>query len=380
VGASEPLRLLQKDEVHALDFSDIRKILIRSTNWIGDAVMTTPAMGAVRAAFPTAEIVVAANPPVAELLYGHPACDRLLVYDRKGRHKGLPGLWRFSREIWKERFDLAILFQNAFEAAVLTLAAGIHRRAGYRTDGRGILLTHGVPVGRAVRRLHHTDYYLNMLGRLGIRGGDGRLHLNCTAGEKAWAESILGGAPWAAVNPGATYGSAKRWYPERFAEAADRIAETYGFSIVLVGGPGETAIGHDIEEAMPLRPLNLIGKTSIRQMMAILSAVRLMVTNDSGPMHVAAAFGTPIVALFGPTDHTTTSPLMPSFRIVRKPAECAPCLKRRCPTDHRCMDALSAADVLEAVDELVRESSGRLHSHTELHPRRSLTTSKTAGE
>ena len=353
---------MKKDAVHGLDLPDIRKILIRSTNWIGDAVMTTPAMGAVRAAFPAAEIVVAANPPVAELLSGHPACDRLLVYDRNGLHKGPAGPWRFSREIRKERFDLAILFQNAFEAAVIALAAGIPRRAGYRTDARGILLTHGVPVGRAERRLHHTDYYLNMLARLGIRGGDGRLHLQCSVEEKAWVEAVLGGEPWAAVNPGATYGSAKRWRPERFAEAADRIAETHGFSIVLTGGPGETPIGRDIEEAMRLRPLNLIGKTSVRQMMAILSTVRLMVTNDSGPMHVAAAFGIPIAALFGPTDHTTTSPLAPSVRIVRKPAECAPCLKRRCPTDHRCMDAVQVADVLEAVEELARESRTRSHS------------------
>lgn len=328
------------------------KILIRSTNWIGDAVMTTPAMDAVRSSFPTAEIVVAANPLVAELLSGHPACDRSIVYDRKGRHKGAVGLWRFSRELRRERFDLAILFQNAFEAAFLALAAGIPRRAGYRTDGRGLLLNYGVPAGRAERRLHQTQYYLNMLRRLGIHGSDGRLHLECTAAEKSWAERVLVSTPWAALNPGATYGSAKRWLPERFAETADRMVEAYGFSIVLVGGPGEKTIGEAIQGAMRVRPLNLIGKTTIRQMMAILSKVQLLVTNDSGPMHVAAAFGVPVAAIFGPTDPATTSPLAPSFRIVRKAVECAPCLKRRCPTDRRCMEAVTVEDVLQAVDEL----------------------------
>lgn len=321
--------------------------------------MTTPALGAVRAAFPDAGIVLAAHPPVAALLSGHPACDRVLVLDKKDRHRGIGGLWRFSREIRRERFDLAILFQNAVEAAILAFAAGVPQRAGYRTDGRGIFLTHGVPVGTAERRLHHTDYYLHMLDRLGIRGGDGRLRLACTVEEAAWAEEMLGGKAWAAVNPGAAYGSAKRWLPERFAETADRMAGTYGFSIVLVGGPEEMEIGHDIEKAMGVRPLNLVGKTSVRQMMAILSRVRLMVTNDSGPMHVAAAFGIPIAAIFGPTDPATTSPRTPFFRIVRKPVACAPCLKRRCPVDHRCMDAVTASDVLEAVEALVKEPGVR---------------------
>ena len=354
MGPPKPLIRLMKRTGHAPGFESVRKILIRSTNWIGDTVMTTPALGAVRAAFPDAEIVVAANPLTAELLLGHPACDRLLILDKRGRHSGLGGLWRFSREMRRGGFDLAILFQNAAEAAILAFAAGIPRRAGYRTDGRGIFLTHGVPVGTPERRLHHTDYYLHMLDRLGIHGGGGRLCLSCTSEETLWAEEILGMGEWAAVNPGAAYGSAKRWLPERFAETADRMAETYGLSIVLVGGPDEGPIGQDIEKAMKVRPLNLIGKTTIRQMMAVLSRVRLMVTNDSGPMHVAAAFQVPIAAVFGPTDHTTTSPLTPFFRIIRKPVDCAPCLKRRCPIDHRCMDAVTVSDMLEAVEALVQ--------------------------
>lgn len=331
----------------------INRILIRAVNWIGDAVMTTPALSAVRAGFPQATITIAANPLVAELFRVHPCCDRVLVYDKKGTHRGTRGLLRFAADLRRERFDLAVLFQNAVEAALMTALAGIPRRAGYRTDGRGLFLTHGVPVGEGERRLHHTDYYLRMLEEVGIRGGDRRLLLTCTPEEFDWARQTLGPGSWIAVNPGAAYGSAKRWIPSRFAEVADRLAGEFGVRVLLTGGPGEAEIGRDIESAMTTAPLNLVGRTTVRQLMALLACCRLMVTNDSGPMHVAAAFGVPIVAVFGPTDHTTTSPLVDSCRIVRKETDCAPCLLRQCPTDHRCMEAITAEDVLQQARELM---------------------------
>jgi len=335
----------------------IKRICLRATNWIGDAVMTTPAMAALRSAFPTAEIVVVANPPVAELFRHHPYCDRVLVYDKRGGHRGLSGFLRFCGLLRRERFDLAILFQNAVEAALLTFLAGVPRRAGYATDGRRLLLTHAVPVGDAERRLHHTAYYLQMLEVLGIRGGDGCLRLASSEEELAWARTQLGSGVLVAINPGAAYGSAKRWYPDRFAEVGNRLAAEYGARIVLTGGPGEIEIGRDIAAAMSVVPLNLIGKTSVRQMMAILSLCRLVVTNDSGPMHVAAAYGVPIVAVFGPTDHTTTSPLAENCRVIRKEIACAPCLLRQCPTDHRCMEAVGVEDVMAGVREIWRQDT-----------------------
>lgn len=327
--------------------------MVRSTNWVGDAVMTTPAMGALRAAFPDAEIVVVANPLVSELFSSHPYCDRVIVFNKKGPHKGFAGLWKFSRELRQEGFDLAVLLQNAIEAALMAKLAGIPRRAGYRTDARRLLLSHGVPVGPAEKALHHTDYYQLMLQRLGIQGGDGNLCLACTKNELDWAQQTLGDGDWVAINPGAAYGSAKRWFPERFAETADALAAEYGVNIVLTGGPGEREIGRDIAAAMSANPLNLIGQTSVRQLMAVLASVRLLVSNDSGPMHVGAAFGVPIVAVFGPTDHTTTSPKADICRIIRKPTDCAPCLLRQCPTDHRCMKAITAADVLAGARDLL---------------------------
>lgn len=333
--------------------NDIRRIMVRSTNWIGDAVMTTPAMGVLRRYFPDAEIVVVANPLVSQLFTHHPYCDRVLVYDKKGKHKGLRGLLGFAAELRAERFDLAILLQNAVEAAILATLARIPRRAGYRTDGRGLLLNHGVSIGEAERQLHHTDYYVRMLERVGISGEAGGLLLQCSDEEQSKARVRLGEETWIAINPGAAYGSAKRWIPQRFAEVGDRLAEIYGVKILLTGGPGEVEIGRDIEQAMNCRPLNMIGKTGVREMMALLSRCRLMITNDSGPMHVAAAFGVPLVAVFGPTDHTTTSPLSDNASMVRKAVDCAPCLLRQCPTDHRCMEAIEVEDVLAAARELL---------------------------
>lgn len=330
------------------------RILIRSPNWIGDAVMTTPAMGAIRDAFPDATLTVVAPPAVAQLFSPHPHCDRVLVFDKRGEHRGLRGLWRFSRRLGREGFDLAVLFQNAFEAAAIAFLAGIPARLGYRTDGRGFLLTHGVGLGRREKLLHHADYYRSLLERAGIRGGSRRLRLQCTETEKEYGRRLLAGhRRWVGLNPGAAYGSAKRWLPGRFAEVADTLASRLGAAILITGGSGEEEIGRDIASAMRYPSLNLAGRTTVRELMAVIERCDLFVTNDSGPMHVAAALGVPIVALFGSTDPTTTAPLGDNVRIVRKPVPCAPCLKRTCPTDHVCMTAITAADVLEAALSLV---------------------------
>ncbi len=342
--------------MRVLDTRNIRKILVRATNWIGDAVMTTPALGSIRSALPDAEIVLAANPVVAELMSPHPWCNRVIVYDKKGRHAGWRGLYRFSRGLAAERFDLAILFQNAIGAAIMARLAGIGTRAGYATDGRGPLLTHSVRVPKDLHRLHQVYYYLNMVNGLGLRTGAEKLCLELRDDEKDWGRRVLGPGKWAAINPGAAYGSAKKWYPQRFAGVADRLVSDYGYRIVVLGGPGETAICSEIESAMRAPVLKMAGKTSVRQMMAILGTVDLVVSNDSGPMHVAAAFDRPIVALFGPSLHMAAYPFCSRYRVVRREIECAPCLKRKCPKDHhRCMDEISVEDVIAAVNDLVGE-------------------------
>ncbi|MGD9849513.1 MAG: lipopolysaccharide heptosyltransferase II [Desulfuromonas sp.] len=335
-----------------------RHLLVRQTNWIGDAVMTTPALAALRAHFPHSRIVVLANPLVAELFVHHPHVDAVQRYEKQGCHGGAAGLWRLGRELRRQGFEAALLLQNAFEAALIARLAGIPWRAGYRTDGRGLLLSHGVARTAADKRRHHTDYYLELLRRLGLNAPAAPLLLACTSAEQDAARTLLAGQRPVAINPGAAYGSAKRWLPERFAAVADALADRYGVPIVLTGGPNEQAIGADIAAAMRSPVQNLIGRTSVRQLMALLQQCRLLVTNDSGPMHVAAAFGVPLVAVFGSTDHRTTSPLAANVRIVRQAVDCAPCLRRQCPTDHRCMTAISAEMVVAAACELLDGLSG----------------------
>lgn len=331
------------------------KILVRGTNWIGDAVMTTPALMALRAGCPDAEIVLLTNPLVAPLFKHHPAVDRVLVYARKGKHRGLRGFYRMVRELRRENFDAALLLQNAIEAALLTFAARIPYRAGYPTDARRLLLSDPVNLNPGDKTLHHTEYYLTLLRRLGFATPQTSLCLHVTPAELDWARTTLESNNVIALNPGAAYGSAKRWFPERFAAVADTLAQRYGATILLTGGPGEREIGEEIGAFMQSDSINMVGKTDVRQMMALLASSRLLITNDSGPMHVAAAFDVPIVAVFGPTDHTTTSPASETVEIVRKEVDCAPCLLRQCPTDHRCMKNITPDDVIAAAIKLLEK-------------------------
>jgi len=316
--------------------------------------MTTPALRAIRESFPNARVTVLANPLVAPLFTVHGAVDDVIIYDRKGVHAGLRGKMRLARELGTRRFDLAILLQNAFDAALIAWLARIPRRMGYRTDGRGPLLTHGVPVDGATRRLHHVEYYLSMLARFGITTRNRHLELATTADEDAAMGKLLaghgirGGDTILGINPGATYGAAKRWYPERFAAVADELARRWDARVVVTGGPGEAAIAADIAAAMTTPCVVMAGKTSVRELMALIKRCDSFITNDSGPMHIAAAFNVPLVAVFGPTDHTTTSPWSERAVIVRRDTDCAPCLLRECPTDHRCMTGVSVDDVMKA--------------------------------
>ncbi len=329
--------------------------MVRTANWVGDAAMTLPAMMAIRETYPDAHIAVVANPLVAQLLENHPGCDEIIVYHKRGEHAGIFGMLRFASVLRRRKFDCAILFQYAIEAAIMTVLARIPRRIGFTTDNRRFLLTHPVPFGDVEKNIHQTDAFLRIVNHYNIKAAEKVQALALLESECAWAKEQLPEGPVVVINPGAAYGAAKRWYPERFAAVADFLAKEYGMTSVLTGGPGEIEIGNDIEAAMHSPALNFVGKTSVRQMMALIDAASLMITNDSGPMHVAASFKVPIVAVFGPTNHITTSPFTESYRIVRHDVGCSPCMLRECPTDHRCMDRVTVDDVIEAAKSLLLE-------------------------
>jgi heptosyltransferase-2 len=349
-----------------------KKILVRATNWVGDAVMSVPALQALREQYPGAHISILARRWVAAL-YGREAfCDELIPYEApKGWH-ALDTKWRLAGDLRGRRFDCAVLFQNAFEAALLVWLARIPVRIGYARDGRSALLTHSIPTPAAGETPRHQRfYYLELLKRAGIIDNyplDEPIQLSgapMAAGkgrERFLAASVS--APVVGVSPGAAYGGAKRWFADRFAEAAVQVARERQASIAVFGSREELAICEAVREnvtACGLPCLNFAGATSLSEFIELASACDIFLTNDSGPMHIASAFGVPTVAVFGATDDEATGPTGGKSRVVREPVECSPCLLRECPIDHRCMAAVSAARVAETALSLV-EIKNKLRS------------------
>jgi len=335
-------------------------LLVRATNWLGDAVMTTPALAGLRGAFPGARIVLLARPLVAELFRHHSDVDEVMVYERPGRHEGVLGRLRLAGELRRRRFDGALLLQNAFDAALIAFLGRIRERAGYPTDGRRILLTLPVPLTPGILERHEVEYYLCLLDGLGIpRPVPASLKLSVTEEEKeamATRLASLGidrGAPIVAINPGATYGSAKRWYPDRFAAVADALSEEWGAAVVVVGSPAEAPLAGEIEVTARRGVANLAGKTTVRELMAVLSLSSFLVTNDSGPMHIGAALGVPLVAIFGPTDWRRTSPWTSLAKVVRVEIDCSPCRLRVCDRGHECMLGVTPEMVVDAARQLL---------------------------
>jgi heptosyltransferase-2 len=340
----------------------IRRIVIRAPNWIGDAVMSEPAVSMVRTLFPQAEVTLLAKPIIAELFAHHPGIHRILVYDDRGRHAGLSGKWTLARVLRRHRFDLAMLLQNAFEAALLAFLAGIPRRYGYGTDGRALLLTDPLTVPPRGTLMHQVDYYWNLVTPFGARGIPTAPRLFVSKQEEISIEARLADAGISpsdlliGVNPGSTYGSAKRWLPERYAGTVNRLVEEHRsgdvrIGVVILGGKGEERLGQSIAEHIHTRTVVCSGHTTVRELMALTKRCRLFLTNDTGPMHIASAFNVPAVAIFGPTDWRTTAPFGPGAKLVRHAVPCAPCLLRECPIDHRCMTGVTVEDVARAAQE-----------------------------
>lgn len=347
-----------------------RKILVRAPNWIGDAVMCEPAVRGLRSLFPEAELTMLAKPAIAELFIAYPGLNRMLMYDDKGAHAGISGKWSLAGMLRRHRFDLAVLFQNAFEAAFLAWLAGIPRRYGYATDGRVLFLTEPISVPDVRVPVHQVEYYWNLLRPLGMAGGATLPALFVSADEDRMVDVRLGSAGIGSsdliigINPGSTYGSAKRWLSDRFAEVAKRLvrrfeqAESAHVAVIILGAKGEESLGEDIAAQLGGRSVVLSGATTVRELMAVVKRCRLLITNDTGPMHIAAAFGVPVVAVFGPTDWRTTAPYGQERSIVREAVDCAPCLLRECPIDHRCMTRIPVDRVYEAALQQLNGLSG----------------------
>ncbi len=339
----------------------LNKILIRGVNWIGDAVMTLPAVASVRAAYPGAHLSILAKPPVADIYKMFSAADEILPYPRK--FDNAPGVLRLAYSLRSKKFDAAILLQNAIEGAIIALAAGIGVRAGYNSDGRGFLLTHPVRRSADILRVHQIDYYLEMVKALGCADVGREPHLE-TFISPARAASIVrqhlpnGRETLIGIAPGATYGPAKRWLPERFAQAGDHLAKELNAEVLLFGGGDDRETAEQVRGQAQTDMINLAGRASLVDSVHLISQCRLFLSNDSGLMHVAGGLNIPTVAIFGSTNPVTTSPAGERTMLVRKETSCSPCLKKTCPTDFRCMTAVTVEDVVGAALTLLNKTAG----------------------
>ena len=328
------------------------KILIRATNWIGDAIMALPALRAVRKRFPEAEIAIVGRPYVADIYRDQEICDQLIPYDPRGLHAGLSGRERLAAELRAQKFDMALLLQNAFDAAWLAWRARIPERIGYARDARSFLLTKAIPLPRhGESPAHEKFYYLELLRRAGWLDSvqdETFISLRVSEEKRRSADEFLcesgvrQGALRIAIGAGASYGSAKCWPPPRFAEVANQLQSEADADVILFGTAAEASVSTAISAEMRRPPIDLTGKTAIADLPALLSQCHLFIGNDSGAMHVAAAVGLPVIAVFGPTDPEGTAPVTPRCSIVQQKPYCSPCFLRSCPTDHRCMTAITA--------------------------------------
>jgi heptosyltransferase-2 len=336
---------------------NFRRVVVRGTNWVGDAVMTIPALRELRRVLPHAHITLATRSWARGLFAEADFIDDLLIYDRGAGD--LRAVVRQVRQWRRQPFDLAVLFQNAFEAAVIAAGARVPVRLGYATERRRALLTHPLAVPAWKEERHELFYYLNLVSELerllygtsNVESREPVFALAVSDERKAQAHELLlaHGArearPLIALCPGSINSRAKRWPAERYAALADRFIEELGANVALVGSTEEMDVALEVCARMRHEPVMLVGRTDLAQAVAVLSVSDLLVTNDTGPAHIAAALDCPTLVIFGPTDPTTTRPFSSAAEVIRRPPDCAPCMLRDCPIDHRCMTLISADEV-----------------------------------
>ena len=349
--------------MNELNARPIERIVVRGTNWVGDAVMTIPALRQLRRLFPNAHITLATRSWAEGLFADSDFLDDLQVHEGSG----LRSVVQQVRQWRKRNFDLAILLPNSLETALVASLARVPLRIGYATDGRQALLTHPLVLPEWRESKHEVFYYLKIVAELEwlvkqeqsflATQPDGSLEVSearrSTARDFLRARGVREGNLLVALCPGSINSRAKRWPAERYAALADRLIDELGAQILLVGSKAEAGVSQEVSGQMRSQPLILTGQTDLAQLVATLSLVDLLVTNDTGPAHIASALGRPTLVIFGPTNPLTTRPFSPLGEIVRKPPDCAPCMLRDCPIDHRCMTAITPEDVFERARTLL---------------------------
>ncbi|HEX8458406.1 MAG TPA: lipopolysaccharide heptosyltransferase II [Pyrinomonadaceae bacterium] len=358
-----------------LQTRQIERVLVRGTNWVGDAVMTVAALRELRRVLPAAHITLATRPWAQGIFAGTNIVDELLLIDDTGR--GLRSTLGRIAELRARSFDLALLFPNAFEPAFLAAAARIPLRIGYATDGRAFLLTHPLAVPAWRSEQHEVFYYLNLVfelervlvGAAAFAEREPQYQLHVSPERQQAARALLrergaeDGRPVVLLCPGSTNSRAKRWPPERFAALADHLMGKAKANVVLIGTREELDVTREVLAKMRRRPVVLTGETELAETVALLSVADLLVTNDTGPAHISAALERPTLVLFGPTNPLTTRPFSKTSDIIRHPPDCAPCMLRDCPIDHRCMTAITPEEVFLRAVEMLSHDQCEAHHH-----------------
>jgi heptosyltransferase-2 len=332
----------------------VSRVVVRAPNWLGDAVLALPAMAAVRAYFPNAELTVAAAPPVAAILREDTDVHPDHVLDLPHAVRGVIPILAAGK------FELGVLFPNSFRSAWHFRRAGIPERWGYATRFRSMLLTRRGRIDPQAGR-YHADYYRAIVRGLGIPCGDVAPRIGVSDASRARAAALLGRSPASdgpmlvGFAPGAAYGQAKQWAPARVAGLIARVVREHGAACVVVGAGHDRPAAREIEswlrahapDALP-RLIDLVGQTTLGSLAGVTERCRVFVSNDSGAMHVASALGRPVVAIFGPTDERATRPAG-EHEVITQPVFCRPCQLRDCPIDHRCMNRITVDMVFAAV-------------------------------
>jgi heptosyltransferase-2 len=338
-------------------FSGVNRILVRGVNWVGDTILTYPTVQKLKTIFPHSHMAILIPNQLIDLWKTFPYIDEIISFQKKGN---LGSFWedlRLGSSLKKKRFDLAMVLPRSFHSAFQAYLARIPIRVGYQDEGRSPFLTHGIPRKAEILQEHRIHYYEKIVDFFGRVEGTPPPRILLREEDRGWAEErlrslgFLDGRPLIGMNPGATYGLAKCWDPDRFGELGRRLASEWKAGILIFGKEEEGLLARKVLEYVGNDALDLTGKTTLLRLAALLERCRLLLTNDTGTMHVAAAVNIPVVALFGPTNPATTGPWGNSHVVIRKNVPCSPCMKRLCPTDHQCMELITVEEVEEAINK-----------------------------
>lgn len=332
------------------------KIVVRGTNWVGDAVMQIPALRRLRNVFPKAKITLCTRKWANGIFQDADFIDDFLIIEEKENVFQQAKKWR------KQKFDLAILFPNSFKTALVSKLGKAKKRFGYANEGRSFLLTNPIEKPDWKNEKHEIHYYLNLIAEVEneyfgkVSETEPQFNLNVSESRKNEARKILtkNGVDLSkkiiAFCPGSTNSRAKRWQSESYAKLNNLLQKEFDANIILIGDKSELDVSLEVVEKSNIKPIVLTGKTSLAEAASVLSVCDLLVSNDTGPAHISAAVGTKTIVIFGPTNPKTTYPI--GAEIIRKEVDCSPCMLRDCPIDHRCMTQITAQEVFEKVKYL----------------------------